>query len=279
MKYLSNIYSEMERLNINNKRIYFLRQIIYRIKKILFSFKYSTDAKKQKKLEKKLFLERPLGVILCLHYIGNHVKIRSLSIDNYFKLISKYKEYFKPLDKINEGGVFLTFDDGFLNQYEYAFKYLKQYNIPSTIFVSADNINQPGYMNPNLLYEVANTDGYFIGAHAFNHRPIKYSSHGDVRFQFSETKKRIESATKCDCLFFAYPWGGLPHTSYYSRKYAKKSGFLNVFSTIKAPFTKSSINDGYYIPRIAVTDDNFEDVIKIINDYLEVKKSYAKEKI
>ena len=238
------------------------------------------DLKKQKNMEIKNMERENIGIILCLHYIGEKEGIRCLSVENFRILINKYSFLFSSIDNLDKGGLFLTFDDGYYNQYEYRFRYLKNQNIPSIIFVPVEYINKENFMSAEMMKEVANTKGYFIGGHSFYHRPIKYFSRFGVRFQMKETKKIIGSIIGKDCEYFAFPFGGIPHTTKYSRKYGKKAGYKYVFSTIRTPFSKEDVMNINYIPRIAVTNDNFNEVINLIDNFIksgDLNEKYNKE--
>lgn len=63
-------------------------------------------------------------------------------ISSYFRVISL--EHL--LEEINRGGlpartVCITFDDGYQDNFEYAFPILRHYNLPATIFLTTDLID------------------------------------------------------------------------------------------------------------------------------------------
>jgi len=68
--------------------------------------------------------------------------------DNKYKVISldELSDMIKGGAKIPHNIVVLTFDDGNVNNYLYAFPALKKYKIPATVFVISDYIDKGGYL-------------------------------------------------------------------------------------------------------------------------------------
>lgn len=87
----------------------------------------------------------PSAFVKHLHYIRNHYNIISLEA-----LVNAIKEGNLP-----SRSLVLTFDDGFMDNYELPYCYLKKHNIPATIFLVTDCIesNRPVWIQ-ELCYLV-----------------------------------------------------------------------------------------------------------------------------
>jgi hypothetical protein len=82
----------------------------------------------------------------------------TITASQYLSLVQVMAEH--PSCTISEsmlksGGawVVLTFDDGFLSDYEQAFPILLDVSIKATFFVTVENIGKPGYMDVGQIRE------------------------------------------------------------------------------------------------------------------------------
>ena len=104
--------------------------------------------------------------------------------------------------------VLITFDDGYLNNYENAFPIIKKYNIPVTIFVIDDCVGAPGYFTWQQAKEMEQSGLVSIHTHGKTHIPygnesadivenyISYA-HSNLEQQLGHPSKKV----------FAYPYG------------------------------------------------------------------------
>lgn len=85
---------------------------------------------------------------LDLHYFENQLKYLSkhyntISLDDYWKIRNGIKNPLKtPL--------ILTFDDGYLDNWQYAYPILKKYGMHGTIFISPEFVDRRKIVRPNL---------------------------------------------------------------------------------------------------------------------------------
>jgi peptidoglycan/xylan/chitin deacetylase (PgdA/CDA1 family) len=99
------------------------------------------------------------------NYQGKHVFERE-----FYNQMNYIREYYMPIslselindqsDDINKirNAIIITFDDGYLNNYEYAFPILKKFNIPATIFLTTNFINKKKPLWPDRIeYALMNT--------------------------------------------------------------------------------------------------------------------------
>ena len=119
----------------------------------------------------------------------------------------KYKETAK-----NVKTIYLTFDDGPGAYTEKLLKYLKQYDVKATFFVT----NQ----NPKYKYVLKKIveDGHAIGVHSNTHQWSIYSSRKSYLNDFNTMHKIILDETGVDTKIFRFP-GGTNNTV--SRKYSR----------------------------------------------------------
>lgn len=73
-------------------------------------------------------------------------------------MLKEYLQYRKEGKELPPYSVIVTFDDGFLNNYEYAFPILKKYDVPAVFFVSTAFIgNQKMLWTEELIYRLTHT--------------------------------------------------------------------------------------------------------------------------
>ncbi len=106
--------------------------------------------------EKLIIKRKKINVIIMYHGIdlneNKKFNSRFIGVKNFKKQILFFKKHtniislqdflnkkFNP----NKSNIAITFDDGFLNNYKYAFPILEKYEIPSTIYVTS--LNQTKY--------------------------------------------------------------------------------------------------------------------------------------
>lgn len=102
--------------------------------------------------------------------------------------------------------VVLTFDDGYITDFEIAFPILLKKGIKATFFVTAENIGLPGYTSIMHLKEMAKA-GMEIGNHGLTHRYLTTMTRNEAIREICESKRRIEKNTALKIISFA-PAGG-----------------------------------------------------------------------
>jgi peptidoglycan/xylan/chitin deacetylase (PgdA/CDA1 family) len=105
--------------------------------------------------------------------------------------------------------VSLTFDDGWLSQYENALPHLEDYRLPGTFYIITNRMKKGGllYMNQDQVQNIA-TLGHEIGSHSMSHPSLLYyfcwiNKDKEIR----KSKEVLESVIGKRVTSFAYPYG------------------------------------------------------------------------
>lgn len=106
--------------------------------------------------------------------------------------------------------VFLTFDDGYEDNFSNVFPILKKYNFPATIFLSQGN---PGVnlkmINTNQIEAIHNFGLVDFSPHGFSHKKLTEISLAEAEKEIIESKKDVEEKTGDQCVCFSYPYGAV----------------------------------------------------------------------
>lgn len=122
--------------------------------------------------------------------------------------VADLSDYLRRGKSLPANPVILTFDDGYLDNYENAFPILKEFKIPATFFVITDFIDnkKTGYMTWDQLEEMA-IDGMEIGSHTMTHPDLEGKSRTIQASEIAGSKATIEARIGTPVKSFCYPAG------------------------------------------------------------------------
>ncbi len=157
--------------------------------------------------------------------------------------------------------VVLTFDDGWENQYRYAFPLLKKYGFTATFFIFTNAIDKnPHFLTWNQI-KLMDEAGMTIGGHTKSHPYLlAIKDQNILTEEIFGGKKAIEDHVKKPVTVFAYPFG---HYSDVIIKIVEKAGFKAARSTYRG--THHSPDDIYKLKGVEATD-NFDQFVKDLNN-------------
>lgn len=102
--------------------------------------------------------------------------------------------------------VIITFDDGYVDNYNYALPCLKKFGFKATFFVATAWIGKSGYLSWDNLGEMASA-GMEIGSHTANHLPLAELTPQEIKFEFESSKKTIKQQLGIDIYSLSFPHG------------------------------------------------------------------------
>ncbi len=115
-------------------------------------------------------------------------------------------EHFRGGAALPKRAVILTFDDGYDDNYDHAFRLLQEHGMVGTFFITTDFVGRPGYLTWAQIGEMAEA-GMEIGAHSTNHADFAAISPNELRRQLVEPKAVLEEHIRQPIRFLAYPAG------------------------------------------------------------------------
>lgn len=164
-------------------------------------------------------------IILAYHSInlGHKFSVAPEEFEKQIKYISENFEVIS-LDRIGLGTtlkkkLIITFDDGYEDNFLYAFPILKKYNITATIFITSNFIfnnlditkdwipyNGLKPLQINQIKEMINY-GITFGSHGKTHCRLSNLDVNNLKTEIQNSKTDIENALGIKIFLFSYPFG------------------------------------------------------------------------
>ena len=221
---------------------------------------------------------------------------RTLKIDELLDFISGKLT-------IKEKSVVVTFDDGWLDNYLYAFPVLKKYNINAAIFVITDRTERASnivksqdviipphreskkllangqshkvVINWDMAKEMQKSGFIEFYSHTKSHRRCGQLNENELLEELMDSKGTIEERLGRPCPYLCWPYGSYSDTAL---QVARATGYKAVFTTKHGVVKKDS--NPFAINRIVVKDNVawFKKRMLIYTDtilssiYLKIKK-------
>lgn len=175
----------------------------------------------------------------------NYLKKQNFTFYTASELIDLYRDNgaFPPR------AVTVTFDDGWKDNYTFAFPVLHDLGVKATIFLVPSCIGQTSdqvvgdgegkreHLSTENILEMSQY-GIEFGSHTLNHKLLHRISEPEVEFEISESKKQIENLTQKPCRVLAYPAGFFTDAA---QEAVKNAGYIAAFSTVYADSDKINL--------------------------------------
>jgi len=186
-------------------------------------------------------------------YQMNFIKRHGFEVISFDDLV----EGIKKGHEFTRNTVVLQFDDGYEDNYKYAFPILKKYGFPAMVFLISDKIGTPDFLTWDEIKEMEK-NSFLAGAHTRHHVYLPRVSLAQAQDEIAGSKKEIEGHLGHSIDYFCYPSGGFTEEV---KRLVKEAGFKAAVSTNRG---KDRFNfDLYELKRIHMnnTDDQYSGLI------------------
>lgn len=200
--------------------------------------------------------------ILFYHHLGYSDDLLTVTPENFEEQMKYIKDKgynVIPLDELVEGTkagrkfkhntVVITADDGYKDNYIYAYPILKKYGYPATIFLATNLVGSDNsFLNWDEIKEMAKNNISF-GGHTKNHVYLPSVEKEDILWdEIAGCKEPIEKHTGLSVDYFCYPMAGFTEKI---KTTVKKAGYRGACTTNRG-FDILNKKDMYELDRIAV---------------------------
>lgn len=221
-------------------------------------------------------LLRPAAVITTFHRIHDAEDARGLSVtrDMFDQCCRFFRAYFHvvPLGELVtrlerrqavDGCLAITFDDGYLDNYEHARPVLEAHALPATFFVVSRWMDSDAWpwwdrergvrhrwMSWDHVRDLR-TRGFEIGAHTRTHVDLGRIGESKAMDEIAGARRDIEERLGSPVDLFAYPYGGAANITEANRTIVQSAGFrccCSCYGGLAAPDA-----DRFHLRRVAVS--------------------------
>ncbi|MFA5146142.1 MAG: polysaccharide deacetylase family protein [Candidatus Omnitrophota bacterium] len=144
--------------------------------------------------------------------------------------------------------VAITFDDGYKNNYNYAYPILKKYGIPAAIFVVTGLVGEENFMDWDEVKEMSDSGIVDIESHTLSHKWLTGLGDADLERELTVSKDVLEARLGKKIRFLCYPMGGYDERV---KQAARAAGYEAAFATKPKSISKSY--DQYEIKRVRIS--------------------------
>ena len=158
--------------------------------------------------------------------------------------------------ELPENPVLITFDDGYEDNYKYAYPILKKHGLKATIFVITDFLDKslPGYLSWGQAAEMEAGGLVTIESHTVTHGSLTELDDDAIRRELEQSKHEIEERLGKQVEFIAYPTGAY---NLHIASLVKEAGYKGAFTVRYG--NADRVSNLYAIERVPVfhTENTF----------------------
>ena len=186
----------------------------------------------------RLFGQVPAGTrILCYHRVSDDDKgCLTVPVSNFSEQMQHLAQQgYRTVSlgdvlagNAGEKSVVVTFDDGYLDNYENAFPVMKSFGFKGMIFCVTGWIGDDPCLGLEEIREMQRA-GFEFGAHTQSHAHLRSLDPEGKRREIAGAKKKMEDQLGRPCEFFCYPYGEYDNESV---KAVKEAGYRGACSNI-----------------------------------------------
>lgn len=186
----------------------------------------------------------PLGKFESQMRFLKHYRYNVITLEQLGGLIREGK-------KIPFRTVVITFDDGYMDNYTYAFPVLKKYGLPATVFLIVDEVERPlgDRLGWKQIQKMQDSGLVTFGSHTVTHPWLpEVKSEVALRYEIFNSKSILEEKLKRQVNCFSYPGGRFNE---HIKDLVARAGYKLAVAT--SPGKRYSKNDLFLLKRTRIS--------------------------
>lgn len=247
----------------------------------------------------------PRAIGLCYHSIHptkSYASVTPLMFERHLEWLSAACDVvpFRALpETARQAGhqrpkVAITFDDGYADNFEYAFPLLQKYSMPATVFITAGFIaRDPGVLarfttlrgtsvaetRPLQWSQVREmlTQNIEVGAHTYSHPNLAFLDRAQTRRELGVSREILEDGLQIPIAMMAYPFGKPKrHFSRQTVESVREIGYTQAAAILSRAVRYC--DSSYALPRFFATGDTVADLARKVRgdfDYIGIWQEHA----
>jgi peptidoglycan/xylan/chitin deacetylase (PgdA/CDA1 family) len=155
--------------------------------------------------------------------------------------------------------IILTFDDGYVDFYQYAYPILKKYHMTGINFIITGFVGRTGYLSWPQIEEMYQSGNILFGAHTVHHFALTSIKPEVAKTEISQSKQVLEEHLGKTVDWFAYPYGD------YNKNVineVRNAGYIGAVNTL--PGITQYESRLFYITRFRAGTRMDNDLLKLI---------------
>ena len=154
-----------------------------------------------------------------MNYLKNH-GYKVISLDELVRGIKEKRSF-------PQKAAVISFDDGYQDNYRYAFPVLKKNQFPATIFMPFEQVDQQRYLTAAEIKEMIKYN-ITIGSHTLNQAYLPSVTNEEKLRQIEMSKKFLEKKLGHPIEYISYPSGGFSEEI---KRMVKEAGYQGACTT------------------------------------------------
>jgi peptidoglycan/xylan/chitin deacetylase (PgdA/CDA1 family) len=159
--------------------------------------------------------------------------------------------------ELPERPMLITFDDGYADNYEYAFPILQKQQMTAVFYIIAGLLGQQDRVSAEHIRTMAG-GGMQFGSHTMTHRALGELPESEIRDELQTSKNILENVLSSDIRTIAYPRGSYNQETL---RIAKELGYVGGLTTRNGKCTRQA--DHFVLNRIPLFSYD-QDILAVI---------------